>query len=116
MPIPQDQRPQTLAGAQRGDAPQGETPASWEWQGGGRGRAPCAAEKERGAPSDSRGGRRSNGLTASPIGAVGDGEEGVGTATPPGQGQPGSGRAARQPLRGTGGMGRGKETGFERGC
>lgn len=92
-----------------GVCPEGEThpkdkpTTPSEWKRGGRGWAPSLAEKECTAfpPRAEAGGIQMAALRAR-LAPWGDREEGMGTATPPGQGQPGSGRAARQPLRGNG--------------
>lgn len=58
----------------------------WQGKGGGRGWAPSAAEKECTAFPPRRGGRHSNGRTASPIGAVGTRRGGHGDSHTPGAG------------------------------
>lgn len=67
-------------------------------------------------PAARRGGRHSNGRTASPIGAVGRRRGGHGDSHTPGAGTAGEREGCETALTENGGKEGGKETHFERGC
>lgn len=114
-------QPTAAAPPDAGGCPEGEMhpevePSAHRGEGRGRGWAPCVERGTHGVPAATRGGRHSNGRTASPIGAVGTRRGGHGDSHTPGAGTAGEREGCETALAGRRRECGGKETDFERGC